>query len=175
MEQWVVDKAHSEIEFSVRHMMISTVKGQFKDFEIDLNGSPDEPEKVSVNARIMTASVYTRDETRDGHLRSADFFDAEKHPVMTFKSDKVKALDKNHFEVSGSLTIRDVTKPVTLSAEIEGRIKDPYGKDRIGLSVTGSINRKDFGLQWNMILEGGGLMVGDKVNMAFHLEATKNE
>ncbi len=167
---WISDKAHTEIDFSVRHMMISTVRGGFNDFEIKVNGSPEDPENMSGYVEIKTVSVDTRDEQRNNHLRSPDFFDSQKFPSMVFRSTKITRKGEDKYKIVGDLTIRDVTKPVELEGELEGTIKDPYGKERMGFTVTGTINRKDFGLQWNFILETGGVMVGDKVNITIHAE-----
>jgi polyisoprenoid-binding protein YceI len=170
MKNWISDKAHTEIDFSVRHMMISTVRGGFNDFQITVTGSPEDPESMSGYVEIKTSSVDTREDQRNNHLRSPDFFNSEKYPNMTFRSTKVSRIGENRYKIEGDLTIRDVTKRIDLEGEFEGTIKDPYGKERMGFTVTGIINRKDFGLQWNFVLEGGGVMVGDKVNITIHAE-----
>src|SRR5579863_3963620 len=140
---WEIDKTHSQATFSVKHMMITTVKGQFKVLGGKLEINEQHPEQSWIEAEADTASVDTRDERRDGHLRSPDFFDAEKYPKITFKSTKVELVGDNEYKVTGDLTLHGVTKPVVFNAEYSGQVKDLYGNQRAGISVKGTINRKD--------------------------------
>ncbi|HLT57976.1 MAG TPA: YceI family protein [Limnochordales bacterium] len=168
---WKVDPSHSLVEFSVRHMMFATVKGRFSKFDAVIKGDPNDLTSATFEATIDAASIDTRDEQRDGHLRSADFFDVEKFPNLTFRSRQVTKTGDNTYQVVGDLTIRDVTRPVTLDVEFTGQGKDPWGNQRIGLRAKTSINRKDFGLTWNAPLEAGGFLVGDKVDITIEVEA----
>lgn len=169
---WKIDPQHSHVEFAVKHMMISTVKGRFSEVsgEIHLDESNLAASKVDVDVNV--ASIDTREAQRDAHLRSADFFDAETLPTMTFRTAKVEGtLDQ--FKLTGDLTIHGVTKPVTLDVTHEGRGKDPWGGDRIGFAATGRIKRSDFGLTWNAALETGGFLVGDDVKISLDVEAVR--
>lgn len=160
---WKSDIAHSEIEFRARHMMISTVKGSFTDFEITVIGDESESENASVEVNIKAASVNTRDKKRDDHLRSSDFFDCEKFPNIKFKSTKIEKTGENTYNIYGDLTIKDVTKQIVVKGEVEGIIKDPYGNMRAGIVAEGSLNREEFGLKWNVVIESGKVMVGSKI------------
>lgn len=171
--RWKIDASHTLVEFAVRHLMISTVKGRFAQVEGTITADPDRLTEAQVQVSIDTASIDTRDEQRDAHLRSADFFDVEKFPKMTFTSREIKSKGDNRLEVVGDLTIRDVTRPVTLDATFEGRVKDPWGNERIGFSAAGELDRRDFGLTWNTALEAGGVLVGDKVKIHLEVEAVK--
>jgi polyisoprenoid-binding protein YceI len=168
---WEIDSAHSQVTFSVRHMMISTVKGQFKVIGGQLHIDEQNPANSWVEAEAEAASVDTRDEKRDGHLRSPDFFDAETFPKLTFKSTKVEKVRGEEYKVTGDLTIHGVTKPVTFDAEYSGQIKDVWGLQRAGLTAKTTVNRKEFNLNWNVALEAGGFMVSDNVKIEIDLEA----
>lgn len=168
---WEIDPSHSHASFSVKHMMISTVKGQFKVLSGKLHIDEQNPDKSWVEAQVEAASVDTSDANRDGHLRSPDFFDVEKYPVITFKSTKVEHIDGEEYKVLGDLTIRGVTKPVTFKAEYSGQGKDPWGGTRAGLTATAKIDRRDFGLSFNAPLESGGVLVGNDVKVEIDLEA----
>ncbi|HLS90190.1 MAG TPA: YceI family protein [Limnochordia bacterium] len=170
-QKWVVDPTHTNVEFVVRHMMISSVRGRFSQVEGVIEGDPDDLTTGRFEATIDAASIDTRQEDRDQHLRSADFFDVENHPKITFKSTSVEKTGENQYKVTGDLTIRGTTRPVTLDVTYEGRGKDPWGNERIGLSAQGKINRKDFGLTWNAALETGGVLVSDEVRLEIHTEA----
>lgn len=173
-ETWVIDASHSLAEFSVRHMMFATVKGSFGEIEGTITGDIDDLTTTSVNVTIPAASVNTHNEDRDQHLRSGDFFDVENHPNITFQSKGMrKKQTDNEFELEGDLTIRGVTKPVTLDVTFNGKGKDPWGNERVGFSAKGVINRKDFGLNWNTVLEAGGVLVGDEVKMNIEVQAVK--
>jgi polyisoprenoid-binding protein YceI len=161
---WKLDATHSSIEFSAKHMMITTVKGRFAEFEGTVTGKQESPAGASVNVTIQAASLDTRTDQRDGHLRSADFLDVEKFPTITFKSTKIAGATEK-FTLTGDLTIRDVTKPVTLDVTFEGQGTDPWGGTRAGFSATGKIDRRDFGLTWNQALEAGGLLVSNDIKL----------
>ena len=172
---YAIDPAHSTAEFSVKHMMISTVKGRFRDLEGKVYIDEEAPERSSVEATIRVASVDTGVEMRDDDLRSDNFFGAEKFPTITFRSTAVEKVDDERWRVHGELTIRGVTRPVTLDTEFEGRVTDPYGKERMGFAATTAINRGDFGLTYNAVLETGGVVVGDNVKITLHIEAVKED
>jgi polyisoprenoid-binding protein YceI len=168
---WKIDPAHSSAEFKVRHMMISNVKGSFRGLTGTMIQNTADPGKCTIEASVDVATVSTGDPQRDGHLKSADFFDVEKYPVMTFKSSQVERKGAEEYKVSGDLTLHGVTKPVTF--DVEGPStpgKDPWGNTRIGLSATTKINRKDFGLNWNASLETGGILVGEDVQITLDVQ-----
>jgi polyisoprenoid-binding protein YceI len=167
---YTIDAAHSSVSFKIKHLA-SRVVGSFKDFSGTIEFDEKAPKKASVDATIQTASIDTRNEKRDGHLRSADFFEAEKYPTITFKSKKVEAAVKDKLKVTGDFTMHGVTKPVTLNVEYLGSAKDPAGKVRAGFSATGKLNRKDFGIVWNKALDNGGFILGDDVEVAIEIEA----
>jgi polyisoprenoid-binding protein YceI len=166
---WEVDSTHSQATFSVKHMMISTVKGQFDVLSGKLELDEQHPENSWVEAQVETASINTRDAKRDAHLRSADFFDAETYPIISFKSHKVEPVGNNEYRVTGQLTIHGVTKEEIFHAEYSGQVKDLYGLQRAGFTVKGKINRKDYGLNWNVALETGGVLVGEEVKIEIDL------
>ncbi|GGH46524.1 YceI family protein [Microbacterium album] len=165
---YVLDPSHSEVGFSVRHMMISKVKGHFQVIEGTIE-APENPLEAKVTAKADVASINTKDEARDQHLRSADFFDAENHPTITFVSTGVRAQDGDFF-VDGDLTIRGVTKPVTFTIEFGGFGSDPWGNYKAGATGTAVIDREDFGLTWNAALETGGVLVGKDVTITLDLQ-----
>jgi len=169
---WTTDPQHTSFEFAVRHMVISTVKGRFGEFTIEADIDESDLTRSTGKAVVKTGSVDTREPQRDTHLKSADFFDAEKYPEMSYVITKVEGAD-GEYELTGDLTIKDVTRPVTLKGEITGPVADPWGNTRLGLSVTGKLNRKDFGLTWNVLTEAGGLLVGDEVKIAIDAEFVK--
>jgi polyisoprenoid-binding protein YceI len=171
---WELDPAHSTIGFSIRHMMISSVRGQFRTFTGKATGDPKTPDKAQIEASIDVASIDTANEKRDGHLKSPDFFDVAKFPTITFKSKSIAAAGAGKAKVTGDLTMHGVTKEVVL--EVEGPtdvIKDPMGTTRAGAHATTKINRKDFGIAYNKTLDGGGLMVGDEVEVTIDVEAVQ--
>jgi polyisoprenoid-binding protein YceI len=170
---WTIDPAHSIAEFSVRHMMISTVKGRFGAIEGNVRGDESSPLEAGVTVSIDAASINTDEPQRDAHLRSADFFDVGAFPKLTFASKRVERVDAENYRVVGDLTIRDVTKEVVLETEYEGQVKDPWGNVRAGFAATTQLNRKDFGLNWNALLEAGGVTVGDKVKVTLHVEVVR--
>jgi polyisoprenoid-binding protein YceI len=167
---WTLDPAHTEIGFSVRHMMVSKVRGKFDKFTGTITTATN-PLESHAAAEIDLGSINTGNDQRDAHLRSNDFFDADTHTNMTFRSTGIRPDDEN-FLVDGELTIRGVTKPVTLTVELGGIHADPYGGTRLGLTATGVINRHDFGVSWNAAIEGGGVVVADKVTITIEAEAT---
>jgi len=169
---WKLDPTHTIVEFSAKHLMISTVKGRITDIEGTIYADENDPENSSVDVTLKAASIDTRTEQRDNHLRSADFLDVEKFPAITFKSTRIEG-SRNEFNLTGDLTIRGVTRPITLDATFEGETKDPWGGERIGFSATGKIDRRDFGLTWNLLLESGGITVGNDIKISIELEAVK--
>ncbi|HLO04653.1 MAG TPA: YceI family protein [Symbiobacteriaceae bacterium] len=173
MATWVIDSSHSEVGFAVRHMMIATVKGRFNKVEGTLQFDPANLAAATFEGKIEVASIDTRDAQRDGHLRTGDFFDAENHPYITFTNTKVTEVDGNEFKLVGDLTIRGVTKTITLAGEFAGTNVDPWGNTKAGFTATAKVNRKDFGVNWNAILEAGGVMVSDEVKLTLELEFNK--
>lgn len=167
---YALDTAHTTLEFVVRHLMITKVRGRFTAFDgqVELTAGNDLP--LSVNATIDASSIDTREEQRDGHLRSADFFDVENYPKLSFESTRIDGTPGD-FTIDGKLTIHGVTRDVSLAANFEGRTKDPWGGTRIGYSAHTTINRKDYGLTWNAALETGGVVVGDEVRIELNVEA----
>ncbi len=172
---WTIDPVHSVVGFAVKHMMVATVRGNFERFEGTLRIDEEHPENSTVEATVYTASVNTNQEQRDNHLRSADFFDAERYPTMTFRSTKVELLDETHARVTGDLTIRDVTRPVVFDVEYGGQIKDAYGKQRAAFDAETKISRKEFGLTYNPLLESGGAVVGDEVRITLNIAAVRQD
>jgi polyisoprenoid-binding protein YceI len=165
-----VDPAHTTAEFVVRHLMITKVRGRFTAVDGQAELAPGNDLPISVRATIDAASIDTREEQRDAHLRSADFFDVEKFPQLTFESTRI-AGTPDDFTIDGKLTIHGVTRDVTLNGSFEGRVTDPWGGERVGYAAYGKINRKDFGLNWNAALETGGVVVGDEVRIELNVEA----
>ncbi len=170
---WKIDPSHTRAVFSVRHMMISNVHGLFEDVSGTVDFDEQIPTRSKVDVQIAAASLSTRDERRDAHLRSGDFLDAEQYPYLTFKSRKVEKLDNTHGRLTGDLTIRGVTRPVVLDVEYAGQAKSPFGLVSAGFTAHTRINRKDWGLTWNMALETGGVLVGDVINIDIELEIVK--
>jgi polyisoprenoid-binding protein YceI len=170
---WQVDLAHSQIEASVRHMMISTVRGRFEKFTVNADINDAHPELSQVQVVIDAASINTKNEQRDGHLKSPDFLDVEKFPTLTFKSTKLEKLGDSQGKLHGDLTVKGVTKPVVLNVEYAGQAKSPWGTINAGFTASGKVNRKDWGLNWNAALETGGVLVGDDVKIEIEVEFTK--
>jgi polyisoprenoid-binding protein YceI len=169
---WNVDPAHSSVEFQVKHLGIATVKGLFSDFEGALEvGGDGIPTKAYGSVKVD--SVDTREEQRDAHLRSPDFFDAENHPELTFAATAIEPVDEDTFKVTGDLTIHGVTQQVTFDAELQGVEQDPWGNERFAVEVTGQIKRSDFGMTFNQALGSGNLLVSDKVKLALDISAVK--
>ncbi len=173
MTTWNIDTSHSGVHFSVRHMVIAKVRGAFERWQGTLQFDPQNPAASKVSARIEAASIDTREEKRDAHLRSADFFDVEKYPELRFESTKIEKVGDDRYQVTGDLTIRDVTKEVVLDVEALGTGKDPWGNERVAFQAQTAINRKDFGLTWNQTLETGGVLVGEKIEISLDVQAVK--
>jgi len=170
---WQIDPSHTRANFSVRHMMIANVYGQFDKVSGIVNYDEANPTKSTVDVKIEAASIQTHDEKRDAHLRSADFLDVAQHPDLIFKSQRVELISDTTGRVYGDLTIRGVSKPVTLNVEFNGLAKSPWGTLNAGFTATTKINRKDWGLNWNVALETGGVLVGDTVNITIEAEIVK--
>jgi polyisoprenoid-binding protein YceI len=171
-QTWQIDAAHSLVEFSVRHMMVSTAKGRFADFAGSIVFDPQNLSASSVNVEIQANSVTTADPKRDEHLRSADFFDAETFPTLSFKSTRVEPINDERVKIIGDLTIKDVTREVAFEAELNGQGVNPWGKQVVGFSAHTALNRKDYGLNWNVALEAGGVLVSDTIKVSLEIEAT---
>ncbi|HTS45974.1 MAG TPA: YceI family protein [Puia sp.] len=173
--KWTMDPTHSEVEFKIRHLMITNVTGNFSKFNVDVETEGEDFMTAKVTFTADIDSITTGTDQRDQHLKSPDFFDAAKFPQLKFVTTKYENVDNDgSYEVYGNLTIRDVTKLIKLDAEFGGVIKDPWGNTRAGISVSGKINRKDFGLQWNAVTETGGLVVGDEVRIHAAVELIKS-
>jgi polyisoprenoid-binding protein YceI len=172
MSQWNIDPTHSRVEFSVKHMVVSTVRGNFDKFESKLEFDPANPGAASVEATIYADSINTGAADRDAHLRSADFFDVENFPVLTFKSTSVELDGDTVAKVHGDLTIRDVTKPVTLDVTFLGEGVSPFGHKIAAFEATSKLNREDFGLTWNVALETGGVLVSKDIKLNFEVQFT---
>ena len=170
---WKIDPAHSHVGFAIKHLMIATVRGSFRQVEGTVTVDETDPTTANIEVIIPTASVSTGDEKRDGHLRSPDFFDVERFPNMTFRSKRVEATSGDAFRVIGDLTIRGVTKDVVLDVELLGRAKDPWGNEKAGFEATTKFKRSEYGLTWNAALETGGVLVGDDVKVSIEAELTK--
>jgi polyisoprenoid-binding protein YceI len=175
MATYSVDTAHSEISFSVRHMVFAKVRGHFKTWTVSLAYDPQNPTKSTVEVDIDAASIDTREAQRDAHLRSPDFLDAEKFPKIIFKSKRIEPSGKGHYKVVGDLTIHGETHDVALDVEETGRGKDPWGNERVGFSAKGSIERSQWGLKWNQALETGGVLVADKIDIDIEAEAIQGK
>jgi polyisoprenoid-binding protein YceI len=171
---WQIDKVHSEVQFKVRHMMVSWGRGSFEKFDGVINIDEQNPENSTVDIKIDASSINTRQADRDAHLRSPDFFDAPNYPYITFKSTQVKQTGPNTAKLTGDLTIRDVTKPVTLDVNYSGQHKSPFGPFlAAGFNAETVISRKEWGLTWNALIEGGGMLVSDDVHITIDLELNK--
>ena len=165
-----IDKAHSEVTFQVRHLL-TKVRGRFSDFEGTIEYDEEQPENSQVNAAVQATSIDTSERDRDNHLRSADFFDVEKYPALTFRGGAIARKGTNGFALTGDLTIHGVTRQVTFDVTLLGRAKDPWGNERIAFEAETAINRKDYGLNWNAALETGGFLVGDEVKISLSVQA----
>ncbi len=171
--KWVLDPAHSEVQFKIKHLVISTVTGTFKVFSGEIESNGENFDGSSVNFSIDTNSVDTNQADRDGHLKSDDFFATDKYPTMNFVSTSFKNVSGNDYKLTGELTIRDVTKTVELDAELGGIMVDPYGNTKVGFEVSGKINRKEYGLMWSAITEAGGVVVSDDVKLHINVQFAK--
>lgn len=171
--KWVLDPTHSEIQFKVKHLMITTVTGYFRNFSAAAETSDTDFSNAKISFEAKTASVDTNTIDRDNHLRSADFFDSENYPVLRFESREMKKADDTSFKLTGDMTIKGVTNVVTLDVEFGGIMKDPWGNEKAGFSLSGKINRKDWGLNWNAALETGGVLVSDEVRIYCEIQMAK--
>ncbi len=171
--EWQIDHAHSGISFTVRHLLVSKVRGRFTKWTGKLRFDEENPAASSVEVAIEANSVDTAEQQRDGHLRSGDFLDSEKFPHLTFKSTRVQRVKDDTYEVTGDLTIRGVTRPVLLAVEYGGVMKDPWGNERAGFTARTAVERKEFGITFNQVLDHGGLALGEKVSIEIDVEATK--
>jgi len=169
---WTVDPTHSNVEFSVKHLGIATVKGAFREFEGTLVVG-EELGSATAAGTIKVASVDTNEPQRDEHLRSADFFDAANHPELTFASIAIRPVDEDTFEIDAELTMHGVTNPITLTAEVQGYEQDPWGNERVGLEITGQLKRGDYGMTFNQALGSGNMLVSDKVKLSLDVSAVK--
>ncbi|MGE8206987.1 YceI family protein [Heyndrickxia sp. NPDC080065] len=172
--KWVVDTVHSSIDFSIKHMVIAKVKGTFLTFDASIEADPEDLTTADIEFNVEVASIDTRNKDRDNHLRSADFFDVEKFPKMQFKSSKIVKKSEGEYEVTGDLTIHGTTRPEMFLVTYEGQATDPGGNIKAGFSANGTINRSEYGLTWNAVLEAGGVMVGDQVKVSIEIEATRD-
>lgn len=173
MNNWSIDAAHSGINFSVRHMVVSRVRGRFARYSGAIQLDDDDISRSGAEVTIDAASIETGTPQRDEHLRSADFFDVEKFPEIQFRSRRIEAIAGDRYRMIGELTVRDVTREVSLDVEFGGRAKDPWGNERIGFVAKAALDRKDFGLEWNQILDAGGVLVGDRVDIELDVQAVK--
>jgi polyisoprenoid-binding protein YceI len=172
--EWKIDAAHSLVQFAVKHMMFTTVRGRFTDVQGTIHCVDEsDPTSASVEATISAASIDTGDAQRDTHLRSPDFLDVEEFPTISFKSTRVERTAQDQLRITGDLTIRDVTRGVVLDTTFNGRGTNPWGQEVSGFTAETRINRKDFGLTWNAALESGGLLVGDKLDILIEIQAVK--
>ena len=169
--KWAIDPTHSEITFKVKHLMISNVKGEFRTFQANIDGEDFTNSIISAN--IDASSISTNNNDRDTHLKSPDFFEVEKYPEITFVSKSIKKVDDDEYQLVGDLTIKGTTKEITLDTEFGGFMKDPYGNEKAGFSISGKLNRKDFGLNWNAALEAGGEMVGNEIKINAEVQFVK--
>jgi polyisoprenoid-binding protein YceI len=172
---WTFDPAHTMVGFSARYMGLTTVRGRFTRFEGTIELDPDDLTRTRGRVEVDMASVDTNDETRDGHLRSPDFFDVENHPKMVFEPTSVSRVDEDHYKVNGNLTIRGETRPVEFAYEHSGEGKDAYGKRKLAGRLTGTIKRSDWGLKWNVALEAGGWLVSDKITIEIEGQVAQSE
>lgn len=170
MKKWTIDPAHSEIGFSVKHMMISKVKGSFESFEAVVEANEEDLSGALIDFKINVASINTNNEDRDNHLRSADFFDVENYPEIKFSANDITKKG-SEYELTGDLTIKGVTRPVTFEVEYGGKGTNPWGQEVVAFSAEGKVNRRDFGLTWNQALETGGVLVGEDIKISLELEA----
>lgn len=172
---WDLDPAHCRIGFSAKHAMVTTVRGAFNDITGHLHVDFDDPDASTAEIVVQVASVDTRNAQRDEHLRSADFFDAEQFPEITFRSTRIEEIDDNALVVAGDLTIRDITKPITIPLQFTGAQNDAFGEFRAGFEGSRRIDRREFGLEWNMPLDTGGLLVSERITLEFEISAIKRK
>lgn len=169
-KKWVIDPAHSEIHFKVKHLVISTVTGSFSEFSGEATTPEDTFEGGVISLKINAASINTNNEQRDGHLKSADFFETEGYPEITIKTTNITQVDEDEYSIVADFTMKGITKTIEFKGDYGGKAKDAYGNEKVGLEVTGVLNRKDFGLNWNAVIEGGGLTVSEEVKLIANLQ-----
>lgn len=174
VSKWTLDSVHSTVDFSVRHMMVSRVRGNFNDFSAEIEADPNDLTTATLNFTIDVASIDTRNDDRDNHLRSADFFDVENHPEFTFKSTSIEKKSDNEYAVTGDFSMHGVTQQETFNVTSEGVAKDPMsGAEKAGFSVEGTLKRSEYGLNWNAALETGGVLVSDDVKISLNIQVAK--
>jgi polyisoprenoid-binding protein YceI len=173
MSNYKIDPSHSEVTFKVKHLMISTVTGQFADFDASFQSESSDFSDAKINFNASIASLSTNNAQRDEHLKSPDFFDASSHPKLEFVSTSINKLDDSNYELHGDLNLRGVSKPITLKVEYAGGMTDPYGQEKHGFEISGKINRKEFGLNWSAVTEAGGIVVSDDVKIAVNAQFIK--
>lgn len=171
--KWALDPTHAEIQFKVRHLLVSNVTGHFKTFDASFETSGDDISTAKVHFSADVNSLSTNNEQRDAHLRTGDFFDAENHPQITFEGDKLEKSGLDEYKLHGVLTMRGISKPVALNVEFGGMVQDPWGYTRTGFSVSGKINRKDWGVSFSMVSETGGVLLGEEVSLIANVEFVK--
>lgn len=175
-QKWVIDPTHSEIEFKIRHLMVSNVKGSFSEFDASIYTTNDDFMSAEVDCFVNVSSISTGNSDRDKHLVGPDFFDVEKYPQISFRADSVENVDNDgSYELWGNITIRDVTKKIKLNVEFGGIQKDPWGNEKAGFTINGKLNRADFGLTWNAPLEAGGVLLSDEVKIAVELQLVRSK
>lgn len=168
--QWTLDPTHSELHFRVKHLMIANVKGEFQKFEATVVSNGNDFRTAAVSVSIDAASIFTNQADRDAHLRSADFFDTENYPTLTFQGTSFSRVDDENYRLTGVLTIKGISREVSLDVEFGGVNKDPWGNEKAGFSISGQINRKDWGLNWNAALESGGVLVSEEVKISGEMQ-----
>lgn len=171
--KWVLDPTHSELQFKIKHLMISTVTGQFNEFKATVEADDDSFTHAKIDFSAPVNSISTNNEQRDAHLKNSDFFDAANHPQLTFKSDQLKKIDNEEYQLEGTLTMRGVSKKIHLNVELGGVTKDPWGNTRAGFTVTGKIDRTDFGVSFGAVTETGGLLLGNDVKIIANVQFVK--
>ena len=168
---WQLDPTHSELGFKVKHLMITNIKGEFRNFSAEIDG--EDFSKAAISATIDTSSIFTNEDNRDAHLKNADFFDVDNHKEMTFKGNSYTKIDDENYELTGMLSIKGISKEIKLAVEYGGTSKDPWGKEKMGFSINGKINRNDYGLNFNAALETGGFLLGEEVKINADLQFVK--
>ncbi len=171
--KWILDPTHSELGFKIKHLMITNISGSFKNFQAEAKTEGEDFSTAKINVTVDMASITTNNEQRDFHLRNSDFFEVEKHPELKFSSTKIEKADSDSFALYGELTLKGVTKPVKLNVEFSGVTKDPWGGERAGFSLTGKIKRSDWGINFNSLLETGGLALGEEVKISAEVQMVK--
>jgi polyisoprenoid-binding protein YceI len=168
---WQLDPTHSELGFKVKHLMITNIKGEFRNFSAEIDG--EDFSKAAISATIDTSSIFTNEDNRDAHLKNADFFDLDNHKEMTFKGSSLNKIDDENFELTGMLSIKGISKEIKLGVEYGGTSTDPWGNEKMGISINGKINRSDYGLNFNAALETGGFLLGEEVKISADLQFVK--